>query len=808
MSKEETGHLGVDKIVIDRETWGNQELFEVICSRYFDLGNQGQYPPSWEVEGIGGETSEQLLRLNRHLGPMGVVGYLEDSNPPVLTIAKLPQGRNVMQTWHQGLLWAVMATFLTWIGSHWTTRYGYSTEAFSSLVFGGALLYFTIPIVTTIIIAGQVRMAVARRFNVDLGHLVPVVLPIPGWWAFGLVGVISQTKPDLVTMPNRQALGSIELAAPLTMSISGLILSITGLMMTPSEPPALAEAPMIFDVNLLAGSLAESWMGDEFSIRMQWLHPLGIAGIALSLIGWGLMLPIPGLPGDRILQAVIGTKEMREGNTQTSIFMIVLIAMVAIFATADWSPWIFLAFFAAWMRFNPDNAPQPVVLDEFEGLEERHRSRFVALALMILLAGLPGAVPSSLLEDYDSGISTESWPGELSFDRGEESLLILEISPSGVMPVSGWLQMRIEGPKADEWRVNSSCESNFMSRCNFSEVTQASPVQVDLSISPPELDFSTHLLRILVEVNGYEMEHRLTLFSWNHTGPTQPFWEIHSDEGGKQEICTGIRTMEEGWSINVEDPYWSLLNGTNLSVGVNDVCMQGYQGAIKGSSATDPEGRVLGPKLILDLNGSTIGPWEMGIDDTGKLLQSSEGEWNLPENFISEGQVLFHSDTGSPFCPSSEVNQEVDTGENWSTVLGNYSALELSGNLSGHGLLNFGLSGWLAICDGLELVDTFRINMGHDIHVSAGLGIGIDEDHFEVHNRGKAPIVLSVEIYGDAIETSVWELEIPEELDAGASSEITVRSIGNQTLDRAVWVTADSSEITIHLSARCPYGGC
>ena len=105
-------------------------------------------------------------------------------------------------------------------------------------------------------------------------------------------------------MPNRQALGSIEIAAPLTISISGLILSITGLMMTPSEPPALTEAPMMFEVNLLAGSLAESWMGDEFWIRMQWLHPLGIAGIALSLIGWGLMLPIPGLPGDRILQEV------------------------------------------------------------------------------------------------------------------------------------------------------------------------------------------------------------------------------------------------------------------------------------------------------------------------------------------------------------------------------------------------------------------------------------------------------------------------------------------------------------------------
>ena len=106
---------------------------------------------------------------------------------------------------------------------------------------------------------------------------------------------------------------------------------------------------------------------------------------------------------------------MRSGSTQTSVFLIVLFFMVVVFATAKWTPWVFLAFVAAWQRFNPDNLPQPIVLDEQSGLDERFKSRFVAVASVILLAGLPGSVPSYEMEDYIGGISTEEWPEEVGF---------------------------------------------------------------------------------------------------------------------------------------------------------------------------------------------------------------------------------------------------------------------------------------------------------------------------------------------------------------------------------------------------------
>ena len=206
---------------------------------------------------------------------------------------------------------------------------------------------------------------------------------------------------------------------PIVLFLSGSILTIFGLMMTPSDPPELTSAPTVFDTNLITGYLVESWMGGESEIRLQWLHPTGIAGIGLSIIGWVLMLPIPGLPGDRLLHAIIGPSEMRGGRTQTSIFLIVLFVMVLVFAKAQWTPWIFLAFVAAWQRFNPDNLPQPIILDEHFGLEERFRSRFVAIAAIVLLAGMPSNVPSYEMSAYDAGISIESWPEELVFETDE-----------------------------------------------------------------------------------------------------------------------------------------------------------------------------------------------------------------------------------------------------------------------------------------------------------------------------------------------------------------------------------------------------
>tara|TARA_B100000287_G_scaffold18268_1_gene18317 strand:- start:50 stop:2476 length:2427 start_codon:yes stop_codon:yes gene_type:complete len=805
-----------EEIVIDTETWGTRELLEVIASRFFELGNEGSYPNSWEVRGIEGkDVSNQLEELNSHLDTMGLVGSLEETNPPVLIISRIPQGSNVMGNYQSVLMWAVMSVFLTMSGSHWVSEYGYGSNSSGNTEIMNSLIFFTIPIIVTLSIASYCRVLVARRFGIEIGHIAPIVFPIPTWWPFGIVGALGQRKLDMVPMPSRRALGSIELAVPLVLFIAGSFLTVIGLILTPSSPPQLTGPPTVFETSLISSSLADSLLGEHREIRLQWLHPIGISGVGLSLVGWIMMLPIPGLPGDRLLHAIIGPAEMRSGSTQTSVFLIVLFLMVVVFATAKWTPWIFLAFVAAWQRFNPDSLPQPIVLDEQSGLDERFKSRFVAIASVILLAGLPGSMPSYEMEDYIGGISTEEWQQEIEFSRGELQVISLNLEPEGVMPVSGWLQMRIEGSRSQEWVLSSDC-SDFLDTCRFDEVTQAETNFIDISITPPEGIFSNHVLKLLIEISGFEVEHEIVLHELPSQGLIGPFWTL-SGEFDKPVICTDF-DAGDGGRIFVEGSYWESMNGSNLSSGIQELCLRGNSGAIQSSESFDSQGRSFGPVVFFESENYTEGPWAISIDGSEPSIQVMDGQWKIPSGFASTGDILYHSDRGSPFCPSSDVAAQVDTGENWSVEMGNYSSVRLEGNLSGNGSIGIGEEGWLGICGSDGSLTSYKIIEGPDIFVSTedsngeysaiGLNHRIDVDSFYIFNRGSEKVSLSLEWHGDSPQSGIWEVSIGDWIDSGGSSFVEYVANGSSNLERALWVTADESGVVVHLSARCPSGGC
>ena len=805
-----------EEILIDTETWGTRELLEIISSRFFELGNEGSYPNSWEVRGLDGkDVSKQLEELNSHIDTMGLVGSLEETNPPVLIISRIPQGSNVMGNYQSLLMWAVMSVFLTMAGSHWVSEYGYDSNSSGNGEIMNSLIFFTLPILVTLSIASYCRVLIARRFGIEIGHIAPIVFPIPTWWPFGIVGAIGQRKLDMVPIPSRRALGSIELAVPFVLFTAGSFLTVVGLILTPSSPPQLTGPPTIFETSLISSYLADSLLGEHLEIRLQWLHPVGISGVGLSLVGWIMMLPIPGLPGDRLLHAIIGPAEMRSGSTQTSVFLIVLFFMVVVFATAKWTPWVFLAFVAAWQRFNPDNLPQPIVLDEQSGLDERFKSRFVAVASVILLAGLPGSVPSYEMEDYIGGISTEEWPEEVEFSGGDLQVISLNLEPEGVMPVSGWIQMRIEGSRSQEWVLSTDC-SDLSETCRFDGVAQSETSVVDISITPPEGNFSNHLLKVLVEVPGFEVEHEILLHEFSSRGLIGPFWSL---SGGldKPIICTNF-DAGDGGNIFVEGAYWEAMNGSNLTSGIQELCLRGNSGAIQSSEIFDSQGRSFGPVVFLERENSTEGPWLISIDGSEPSIQVMDGQWKIPTGIVSSGDILSHSDRGSPFCPSSEIAAQVDTGGNWSVEMSNYSPIRLEGNLSGNGSIGIGEEGWLAICGTDGSLASFKIIAGPDVFVSTedssvghsaiALNQRIEADTFYIFNRGSERIGLSLEWHGDSPQSGIWEVSIGDWIDAGDSYFVEAVANGSSTLERALWVTADDSGVVVHLSARCPSEGC
>ena len=797
-----------ESIVVDSETWGAMELFEVISSRYFELGNEGPIPPSWEVNGKDGSLpGEQLVVLNRHLAPMGMVGTLEDSNPPVLSISSLPSGQVVLRNWQQALVWIAMAGLLTIIGAQWVSRYGHGSNPLGVGTWGQSALYFTLPMVASVIGASVLRKKVASSLGVESGHIIPIVLPISTWWPFGIIGTLGQRRSDLVPVPDRRSLGIIETIIPMALFTFGSILTFVGLLLTPEDPPELDGAPVVFQTSLLVEAVSETWLGQGLGLRLQWLHPTGIAGIGLSIIGWGLILPIPGFPGDRAMHAIVGPSKMREGSFQTSIFVAFLGILVIVFATSDYSPWIFLAAIGVWQRFYPDSIPHPIVLDEHSGLDERNSARITSVVLIILIAGFPGATPSLELDGYDAGLSTEEWPGELEIAPGTSVEFELGLEPMGVMPISGWLQFRVEGAESELWSISPSCpeESGI---CEFEDVTQSNTDSVSVFLGAPDGEISRHTLRLLIDVQGKESEHEIKLFNSSTEGPEIPLWEM-TEDSGSTIICTSLTISDEGGNVSSDDPYWYFANSTELSEGSNEVCMTGHPGALHFAVKQDHLGRVFGPRIVIEQGNSTMGPWEFPIGGTGETLLVYDGRWEVPTSFAESGSLLYHADSGSPFCPSNSVAQEVDTdASNWSVNMDDYSAIRLTGEFGGSGFLQIDAAGWLTVCSESRILESYNLIEGVDVIFPSRIALEGGMASFQVNNRGEEALPVTLEWFGNSPESGIWNISKPETIGPGEEGDFEIEATGDLPLERSVWVAVDSTGIVVHLSARCPLDGC
>ena len=142
---------------------------------------------------------------------------------------------------------------------------------------------------------------------------------------------------------------------------------------------------------VIIGILESLGIVESLDVKLQWLDPIAIAGLGLCTVSWIMLLPIPGFPGDHLLHSILGPDNLLSDDKQTIIFASTLIAMVLIFATDPWFPWLVIATIAVWRRFSPTPILDPFVVDESSGLDDISRNQFVTVIAMVIILAFPGA---------------------------------------------------------------------------------------------------------------------------------------------------------------------------------------------------------------------------------------------------------------------------------------------------------------------------------------------------------------------------------------------------------------------------------
>ena len=797
-------------ISLDTETWGNQEFTEVIASRYFILGQETNKQSSWEVrspDDMG--IDECLFLLNNHLESLGLIGILSGERIPVLSIINLPISPNVSSSLQQFLIWILMSIFLTIVGAEWLSMYDGGNNILNGNTIRQSLLYFTFPITISLLLCSNLRYWIAKNYDIDSGHIIPIIFPILyPTWPFGLTGILSQKRIDNIPFPNRKKLAIIESILPISIFFLGAIFTMIGLMMTTNEPPDLENSPIIFDLNPFTQTFA-SLMFENYELKLQWLHPIGIAGIGLSMIGWILLLPIPGFPGDRLLYSIFGPSEMSKGNLQTYLFIISLIIMMFTFAFVNYLPWLFLIAFSTWQRFSPENSIIPFIVNQSTELSNNFKSKITILLVSVMIVGFPGLAPITTLEEYDSGLSTSNWETELEIPQFGEGNITLDIRPKGILPVSGFLQFSIEGSQSENWVINSTCA--WSNLCHFSNITQNNNQLITIMIQAPNYSFEEKFyLRIVIDVNDYEGEHMIFLYNNLYSGPENVFWEI-SENTNNPIICTKLNIIPgDRGNLSLINPFWNFVNLSIVDEGLSELCLIGHEGALFSSNDIDQHFRRYGPKIQFIRENNTTLEWLMPIENTEPIVYVSGTEWTIPSWINSENTQysIMYGSKNPAFCKSSDVVPEA--GSNWTLPLEEYTPIKFSKGEIVNGTIIIPSSGWIMICDGIVPIHKFIIKEGLDIVINPGSINGrIISKSFMAYNRENFSISVSVEWYGDSVNVGTWnEYYVPNNIDSFGEIEIILDEEFDNSLFYVSWISIDKNNMIIHNSVRCPVNGC
>lgn len=433
MGDAEPDATSVEPMEAHKEVWSQQDLLKTILERHFLVHGSigGTVLPAWNVSVKAEEDAhEQLLRLNKHLAKLGWMGKLLVDEPWVVQILPVPERQFPMKSF-QWIMWSISALTLTLAGAYWTGGATPEGGWFTESSFLDSVIGYTLPVLGCLFIASHIQRAVAARFGLRVGHIVPVPEPsISLWslgalpksmliWPFGLFLIPSLPRMDARLWPDRKALGWSAVSVPATLVSLGMVLWGVGLWLTP-EYVAITSQQNIAYPPLAVELLSELTLSDGYQQRLVWAHPFVHAGAVLTFFGCLSMLPIPTFPGGRLMVARAGHGEARSSSNQIFIFLLLLAFAWMFDAFNGFNIWLLvLSMSVPLLLFMGSDRRTPVVLDEPKGLELSSMKNMGLVALAIVLLALPQQIPFAVDEDWDDEV-------EYDIDRFAKAVLVNE----------------------------------------------------------------------------------------------------------------------------------------------------------------------------------------------------------------------------------------------------------------------------------------------------------------------------------------------------------------------------------------------
>jgi len=802
----------VEPIVIDVETWGQRELIEEICSRYFVIGNQsGLSDFSWEINSRdGGDISTNLNELNIHLKQLSLIGLLDEGNPPILSIIRYPVDPVNVPFWQQSLIWFTMFIFTTLAGCYWISQFENSISIFNSELFLESLTFFSMPIFLTMLSAHFIRKYIASLFRVDVGNLVPIAFPlISPFWPFGIVGVFGQKRVDTITYPNRRSLGIIELSSIVVLVLFGSILSIIGISITSASPPESVSDPLILQANFIVELLSNLFLGDDVSIRLQWVHPIALAGFGLSMIGWILILPIPGFPGDRILHSIVGSKNLDQSTNTTSIFLMTLTLMCLVFLSTTFWPWLILASLASWRRFSSEHIPVALIVDESLELDRNSKNLLMTISVVIILLGFPGLSPVEDIEDWDSGLDISEWDTEFSSNSWVNVEKSLELKTSGLLSVSGELKVLIDG-ESDRWIIDSDCFDVGM-KCSFENINQNNVGEFKFSIKDNYPERKTPVqLRFIIESEGELFEHILSIKYSDVTSPS-PIWE-RVEDSSKDKICNVVEVVNNQTGIlSIKtNPFWSLENSGNLSeIGSHEICLiaerGGWESLAMGESGI--YGYRMAPELEFRQSNGNNTNWYLPVNNSFTSIYLNPN-FGISLDIMFDG-IIYSENNISPVCPFNDDSPKIDVNSEENLTLIHGSPLSYEGNNSGKNLL-VSDEGWLVNCAD-DVAKGFMLKQGLGIYIdnSPLNDSSLPFSNFAIHSKESENLSLTVDISTNLQSDNSLNVSFPNQIPANGSVIVNI-SLNDEINEiwRVFWISQDLNGLVLNFVSKCPIGGC